>query len=82
MADLQVVYAPARFWEGGARCSVGRFSFGRRMVPEAGAFLIHEEVEHIFKRGQAIPYSVRIAVVPPEARLIRAAVKIRRHEAM
>ena len=37
---VHVVYAPARFWDGGARCFVGRFSFGRRMVPEAGAFLV------------------------------------------
>ena len=37
-AVLQVVYAPARFWEGGARCFVGRFSFGRQMVLEDGAF--------------------------------------------
>ena len=38
LSVLQVVYAPARFCEGGTRCFVGRFSFGRRMVPEAGAF--------------------------------------------
>ena len=38
LAVLQVVYAPVRFWERGARCFVGRFSFGRRMVPVAGAF--------------------------------------------
>ena len=37
-AVLQVVYAPARFWEGGTRCFVGKFSFGRRMVSETGAF--------------------------------------------
>ena len=38
LAVLQIVYAPARFWERGARYFVGRFSFGRRMVPEARAF--------------------------------------------
>ena len=37
---LQLVYAPTRFWEGGARCFVGRFSFSHRIVPKAGAFLI------------------------------------------
>ena len=29
LAVLQIIYAPARFWEGGARCFVGWFSFGR-----------------------------------------------------
>ena len=28
LAVIQVVYAPARFWKGGARCFVGGFSFG------------------------------------------------------
>ena len=38
LAVLQVVCAPARFCEGEARCFAGTFSFGRRIVPEAGAF--------------------------------------------
>ena len=43
---------PARLWEGGARCFVGRFSFGRRMVSEAGAFLEDEGfVTSFSKRG-------------------------------
>ena len=29
LAVVHVLYAPARFWENGARCFVGRFSFGR-----------------------------------------------------
>ena len=29
LAVVQITYAPARFWGGGARCFVGRFSFGR-----------------------------------------------------
>ena len=37
LAGLHGAYAPARFGVRGARCFVGRFSFGRRMLPEAGA---------------------------------------------
>ena len=33
LAVLQVVCAPARFWEPGAYCFVERFSFGRRIIP-------------------------------------------------
>ena len=40
LSVLQVVYASARFWENGARCFVGRFSSGRRTVPEAGAVFV------------------------------------------
>ena len=38
LAVSQVVDAPSRFWEGGARYFVGCFSVGRRSVDEAGAF--------------------------------------------
>ena len=34
LAVAQVVYGPSNFWEGGACCFVGRFLFGRRMVPD------------------------------------------------
>ena len=38
LAVLQVFFAPSRFWEGEARCFVGRVPFGRRIVPETRAF--------------------------------------------
>ena len=47
---VQVAYAAARFWDGDARCFVGRFSFERRMVSEAGAFLVDGGLEHHFSK--------------------------------
>ena len=71
LAVVQVVYAPTRFGEGGARCFVKRFSFSHRIVPKAGAFFM-EDLGHHFPRGvQAVCYVINITVDHyfPEARL-------------
>ena len=68
MSVLQVVYAPACFWEDGARCFVGRFSFGRRMVAEAGAFFgKYMTWNIIFREGCkrfVTPYVLQLIAVP------------------
>ena len=75
LAVLQVVYALFGFWESDEHCFVGRFSFGRQMVPEArNIFSETEDLEHNFLREvQAVRYAVRIAVdrCLSAARLVR-----------
>ena len=63
-AVIQVVYVPACFWEGGARCFVEKFSFRHRMVPEAGAFFGRRMTWNIIFRERYkrfVTYAVRIA---------------------
>ena len=74
LAVLQVVHEPARFWEGGARCFVGRFSFGRRMVSEAGAFLVDAGLRTLLpKRGtsDSLRRTYWVDRCFPEAKLVQ-----------
>ena len=55
------------------------------MVAETGIFLVHRGVEHHFQESYkqfVTPYVLRFIAVSLEAKLIRGAVKIRRHEVM
>ena len=76
---------PARLWEGGTHCFVGRVSFNRRIVSKAEAFWLTGDLNIIFPReGRAVRYAVGIAVDRsfPKPGWFRGAVKVRRHEAM
>ena len=52
------------------------------MVAETAAFSVHGGVEHHFQESTSDSYVLRLIAVPSEARLIRGAVKVRRHKAM
>ena len=60
----KVVHTPTRFSKRGVRCFVERVLFGRRMVPEAGAFFGKWITWNIIllERYKQIVYAVRIAV--------------------
>ena len=71
LAVVQVIYAPAHFLEGGARCFVGKFSIERRMVPEAEPFFGRGMAWNIlfqerYKRF-VTPYVSRPIAVSPKA---------------
>ena len=54
--SLTLVHSRSRFWEGRAYCFVGRFSFERRMLPEAGAVFYRWKTIALFsERGTSDP---------------------------
>ena len=73
---------PARFWEVEARCFVGRFSFGRRMVPEAGALFGRRKTGTSFsERGTSdsfTPHVLRSIAFPTQPGRFEEAEKVRR----
>ena len=70
----QIVYAPARLWEGSVRCFMGWCSSGRRMIPEVAAFWFGRRMiwniifRETYKRfiGQ---YVFRLIVVPSRSQV-------------